>query len=216
MKNLIIVDDHAMLREGISSWILKNSEWHILIAAEDLEDLKKKFASTGLKMDTPADGNITVSVVDLSYKSVTYGKEEEAGWDIISWLKDKNIPTIVFSSHDSGHCIERAMSSAVGAKGFVSKCSTEKNLLEAINTVAEGRTYIQPDLFSNMIQSRSLFQVLSPKEQQVAELILEGCENSEISEKLSLNIRTVENYISKLYDKCGTDSRKELIQLLSV
>lgn len=215
MKNLIIVDDHALLREGISSWISKNSQWNVAIAAENFEDLKNKFEKSDIKNELTDQSNICIAVVDLSYKIENNSKEEQLGWTIISWLAEQNIKTVVFSSHDSGYCIEKAMSPEYGAKGFVSKCSTEKTLLDAINTVAEGKTFIQPDLFSNMIQSKSLFQVLSSKEKQVAELVLENFENSEIAEKLNLNIRTVENYISKLYDKCGTNTRKALIEILS-
>lgn len=215
MKKLIIVDDHALLREGISSWITKKSDWNIVIAADSFEDLKKKYEGSELSSKQEYKEDTVVAVVDLSYKTDSSIKEDVTGWKIISWLKERNVSTVVFSSHDSGHYIEKAMSADVGASGFVSKCSTEKTLLEAIDCVSQGKTYIQPDLFSKMIYSRNLFHALSPKEQQIAELILEGDDNTEIANKLVLNIRTVENYVSKLYDKCGTNTRKGLIDLLS-
>lgn len=215
MKKLIIVDDHALLREGISSWISKNSDWNIFITAENIDDLKKKFAGKSQLSESAEPDDICVAVVDLSFGSSESGGSDYSGLDIVSWLRDKKIPAVVFSSYSSGYCIEKAMSPSVGAKGYVSKCSTEKTLLEAIDTVASGKTYIQPDLFSNMIRTHSLFQALSHKEQIIAELIVQGFENIEIADKTELNIRTVENYVSKLYDKCGTNNRKGLIALLS-
>lgn len=209
MKKLILIDDHAMLREGIASWLTKKSDWKIELQCESFEKLKNDFE----KIDCSAD-DILISIVDLSYKQENSKVEAEIGWEIIKWLNSKNIPSIVFSSHDTGTFIEKAMGPDIRARGFVSKTSNEKILLDAINMVAQGKTYIQPDLFSGFIETKSILSALSSKEREIADLIMHNVENDEIAAKLNIKLHTVENYISKIYDKTGTNNKKDLIDLI--
>lgn len=209
MKKLILIDDHAMLREGIASWLTKNSDWTIELQCESFEKLQSDFD----KANFSTDDNV-IAIVDLSYKTENSKVEAEIGWEIIKWLNSKNIPSIVFSSHDTGTFIEKAMGSDIRARGFVSKTSNEKILLDAINMVAQGKTYIQPDLFSGFIETKSILSALSSKEREIADLIMHNVENDEIAAKLNIKLHTVENYISKIYDKTGTNNKKDLIDLI--
>lgn len=209
MKKLILIDDHAMLREGIASWLTKNSDCEIAMQCESFESLQDNFEKSDL-----SNGDNVLAIVDLSYKTENSKIESETGWEIIKWLNFKNIPSIVFSSHDTGTFIEKAMGPDIRARGFVSKTSNEKILLDAINMVAAGKTYIQPDLFSGFIETKSILSALSSKEQEIADLIMHNYENEEIAEKLNIKLHTVENYISKIYDKTGTNTKKALIELL--
>lgn len=209
MKKLILIDDHAMLREGIASWLTKNSDWTIELQCESFEKLQSDFD----KANFSTDDNV-IAIVDLSYKTENSKVEAEIGWEIIKWLNSKNIPSIVFSSHDTGTFIEKAMGPDIRARGFVSKTSNEKILLDAINMVAQGKTYIQPDLFSGFIETKSILSALSSKEREIADLIMHNVENDEIAAKLNIKLHTVENYISKIYDKTGTNNKKDLIDLI--
>lgn len=209
MKKLILIDDHAMLREGIASWLTKNSDWQVALQCENFSKLQKDFS----KIDK-SEEDIVIAIVDLSFKQENSKIESESGWEIIQWLNTNDVPSIVFSSHDTGTFIEKAMSTEIKAKGFVSKTSDEKNLLDAINMVAHGKTYIQPDLFSGFIETKSLLSALSSKEREIADLIMHNYENEEIAEKMNIKLHTVENYISKIYDKTGTNSKKALTELL--
>lgn len=209
MKKLILIDDHAMLREGIASWLTKNSDWEIELQCESFEKLQADFE----KANFSTDDNV-IAIVDLSYKTENSKVEAEIGWEIIKWLNSKNIPSIVFSSHDTGTFIEKAMGPDIRARGFVSKTSDEKILLDAINMVAQGKTYIQPDLFSGFIETKSILSALSSKEREIADLIMHNVENDEIAAKLNIKLHTVENYISKIYDKTGTNNKKDLIDLI--
>ena len=198
-----------MLREGIASWLSKNSDWKIELQCKDFEKLQANFKNANFSNE-----DNTIAIVDLSYKTENSKIESETGWEIIKWLNSKNIPSIVFSSHDTGTFIEKAMGPDIRARGFVSKTSNEKVLLDAINMVAAGKSYIQPDLFSGFIETKSILSALSSKEQEIADLIMHNFENEEIAAKLNLKLHTVENYISKIYDKTGTNNKKELIELL--
>lgn len=134
MKKLILIDDHTMLREGIASWLSKNSDCKVELQCESFERLQSDFKKTNF-----SNGDIVIAIVDISYKTENSKIESETGWEIIKWLNSKNIPSIVFSSHDTGTFIEKAMGPDIRARGFVSKTSNEKVLLDAINMVATER-----------------------------------------------------------------------------
>ena len=211
MKKLFLVDDHKMLRAGIKAYINENSDWTVQGEAESVAQVRKLTQNF-----TRGDGDVYVAVVDIQLKEDSAGGGEyvSKGFEAVQFFADKGIPSVIFSSHDTGACIERAMGPGVGAKGFVSKCSDEKTLLEAINTVAAGRTYIQPDLVTGLLATRSLFAMLTKREQQVVKLIETGLANEEIAAELGIKITTLENYISVIYDKLGCKDRTVLLEKL--
>lgn len=206
MKKLILIDDHKMLRKGISSFFTENSEWQIFAEAESLSQVE---------IILPACSNSDdqlVAIVDIQLKESE--GDSFSGFKAINKLAQAGIPSVVFSSHDTGACIERAMSAEVGAKGFVSKLSDEKMLLDAVNTVAEGKSFVQPDLITSFMETHTLFSMLTKREKQVVKLIQEGLTNEEMAEELEIKITTLENYISVIYDKIGCQDKKSLIEKL--
>ena len=208
MKKLILIDDHKMLRKGISAFFTENSDWTTLAEAESLEEIKVLLKKLNIEKEDKV-----LAIVDIQLKTTEEGGIN-AGYDVIKLLDEKNIPSIVFSSHDTGSCIERAMSPQVGAKGFVSKLSDEKILLDAVNTVAQGKTFVQPDLVSSLLENRSLFMTLTKREQQVVNHISDGFSNEEIANKMNIKLTTLENYITVIYDKLGCKDRTALLEKL--
>lgn len=208
MKKLILIDDHKMLRKGISSYIIENSDWSIFAEAESIEEMPDIIKKIG-----EAKEDQIVAVVDIQIK----GNDENAfrGFEAVRLLSKAGVPSVIFSSHDTGALIERAMSADVGARGFVSKLSDETMLLNAINTVASGKTFVQPDLVSAFMEVTSLFSVLTKREMQVVKLIQDGLTNEEMAEKLDIKLTTLENYISVIYDKIGCRDRNSLLEKLT-
>lgn len=208
MKKLILIDDHKMLRKGISFYITENSDWAILAEAEGLDEVPAIIKKIG-----GAEEDKIVAVVDIQIK----GNADYAynGFEAVKKLAAAGVPSVIFSSHDSGGFIERAMSAEVGAKGFVSKLSDEKMLLDAINTVAAGKTFVQPDLIGSLMEMNSIFSVLTKREVQVVKLIQDGLTNEEIAQKLQIKLTTLENYISVIYDKIGCRDRNSLLEKLT-
>ena len=209
MKKLILIDDHKMLRKGISSYITENSDWQIFAEAEGLEELPQiiKNANT-----SATSGDKIVAVVDIQIKE--NADSSHNGFEAVKMLSASGIPSVIFSSYDSGLIIERAVGSEVGAKGFVSKLSDEKMLLDAVNTVASGKTFIQPDLITSFMEAQSLFSMLTKRETQVVKLLQDGRTNEEIAEHLGIKLTTLENYISVIYDKIGCRDRNSLLEKL--
>lgn len=231
MKNLILIDDHKMLRKGISAYFTENSKWNVIAEAESLDDMPdilKKIGENPYIMekndgdriqnitkssDSDNEENCTVAVVDIQIK----GKDDRLsnGFEAVRLLRQYGIQSVIFSSHDTGACIERAMSDEVGARGFVSKLSDEKLLLDAVNAVAEGKTFIQPDLVTSLLNTQSIFSILTKREKQIVKLIQDGRSNYEIAQFLEIKVSTLENYLSVIYDKIGCKNKEMLLKKLS-
>ena len=98
--------------------------------------------------------------------------------------------------------------------GFISKNADIKEIITSISSVFDGDTYIQKDLISNMMYASSIIVTLTKKERELLNLISEHLSNEEMAHKLNLSKRTVENYISRIFDKFNVKNRYELEKLL--
>lgn len=111
-KSILLVDDHALLLNGIKNWIENHSDYKVEFQASNVEECKEiqnQFEKGSLKADE------FLAVVDISFKTVD-SQMENSGFDIIKEFSALGIPCIAYSSHDSGGFIEHATSSAVGGK----------------------------------------------------------------------------------------------------
>ncbi|MGN0739797.1 MAG: LuxR C-terminal-related transcriptional regulator [Treponema sp.] len=208
MKKLILIDDHKMLRKGIASFITEKTDWQIAFEAESLDEVPAILEKIQCR-----DEDIFVAVVDIQLKSESEYSFSN-GFSAVKMLAEKNIPSVIFSSHDTGSCIEKAMSAEVGAKGFVSKCSSEQILIDALDAVSQGYTYIQTNLITNFLARQNLFSMLSKREQQIIKFIEQNLSNKEIAQNMNIKITTLDNYISIIYDKLGCQNRRELLEKL--
>ena len=212
MKDLILIDDHVFLRKGIAAYLAEHGGWRVVAEGESMDDLPSIIEQFGKKdrEKTP------IAVVDIQLKGDDGSAIASNGYMAVRMLLDAGIRSVVFSSHDTGACIEKAMGADVGARGFVSKVSNESMLLHALDTVASGRTFIHPYLAVDVLETRSAISVLTKRERQTVRLIAEGLSNEDISVALGIKITTLENYVSVIYDKLGCKNRAELIKKLGL
>ena len=152
--------------------------------------------------------------MDISFKVkyTTAGYEENCGFEIIRRLTALGIPCIAYSSHDSGGFVEHATSAVVGAKGFVSKNADETILLAAINAVMSGKSYIQAELVTGLLEVRDIAQTFTKKERLVAEALTLHSTNAEVAAALGITEKTVVNYLTIMYDKAGVKNKRAFLQ----
>jgi NarL family two-component system response regulator LiaR len=100
-----------------------------------------------------------------------------------------------------------------GAAGFLSKTGGKAELLKAIDTILNGKVYISSGINIKLKENSPLYAKFSKREIDVIHLIKANKTNKQIADALSLNLRTVENYISKIYFKTGFSSREETQKL---
>ena len=203
MKQLILLDDHTMILNGISSFIENSTkDWNIIAKLNSYENLE-----TFLKTFSSSEPVVAVVDIELSKAS-----ESKTGFDAIRLLSQSGINSVVYSMYTSPSYLMQA--TEFGAKGYVSKSADDSELLEAINTVAKGELYIQKDLAEKMIQRTNVMLCLTKREREIAVCIKNHMDNQQIAEKFQISVRTVENHLSRLYDKLGTKNRHNLEEML--
>ena len=226
-QNIILCDDHALLRNGIKSWIETHSPYKVTHEAgtwAECEKIIDSIASITATIKPQANEALapeaqngciaSIAIVDISFKAeyTTAGYEENCGFEIIRRLTALGIPCIAYSSHDSGGFVEHATSAVVGAKGFVSKNADETILLAAINAVANGKSYIQAELVTGLLEVRDIAQTFTKKEKRVAETLTIYNTNAEVAAALGITEKTVVNYLTIMYDKAGVKNKLEFLQ----
>ena len=210
VKNIILCDDHALLRNGIKSWIETHSKYKVTHEAgtwAECEKIIEAFRSSG-------SPNNHIAVVDISFKAEysPAAHEENCGFEIIRRFTALGVPCIAYSSHDSGGFVEHAVSCAVGAKGFVSKNADEEILLAAICAVSDGKTYIQAELVTGLLEVNCISRTFTKKEKLLSDALTIHNTNAEVAAALGITEKTVVNYLTILYDKAGVKNKLEFLE----
>ncbi|MBB3125618.1 two-component system response regulator NreC [Paenibacillus rhizosphaerae] len=206
MINIIIVDDHAMVRSGLR--MLLSAAPDIEVAAEASE------GDEGIRMALEHQPDVVL--MDLS---MPHGKD---GLTAATELKEQlpDVAVLILTMHDDDEYLFRAIHA--GAAGYVLKSAPHEELLTAIRTVARGDAYLYPTATKRLMneyveqmrrgESTDLFDGLSEREKEVLSLTAMGYANKEIAEQLVISVKTVETHKSNLMEKLGLKTRPELIK----
>jgi len=202
MINLLIADDHAIVREGIKKIIALSSDIVVLADAVDGPDVMQKLSDTG-KFD--------LLLLDLTMPGVV-------GTSLISQLKVEfpHLPVLVFSMHNDAQVASRAIKA--GASGFIAKDSDPEVLLDAIRRVAGGGKYIEQSLaeqlaFDAMLPSqRAPHAMLSSREFEVFSLLVMGRRVNDIADQLNISNKTVSTHKLNLMVKMKLNNTADLIR----
>ena len=215
-QRYLIFDDHPMLRDGVKRWLSDNSDWDCAGEASSYEEAVRVFDELSAESGSAGGGGFLAAIVDASFRDKGgEGRENTKGFEIIRHIKDSPhpCPCIVYSSFDWGGFVEYAMGNEIGADAYVTKNADSSVLLTALNEVSHGRHFIQGDIIDRFLLVRQAVSGLTRTEQRILDLASGGKSNLEIAAELDKNVRTVENYMSRIYDKFGVRTRQELLQL---
>jgi DNA-binding NarL/FixJ family response regulator len=115
---------------------------------------------------------------------------------------------LVYTVHgDYGH-VQAALS--LGVQGYLGKDKNQAELETALEALLNGKIYIDRDISIKLVDQHDRHAQLTPREQEVYNAVKAGKDNAEIAKLLHINKRTVENYLSLLYDKLGVSERSDL------
>ncbi len=203
-KTYLIVDDHEMLRNGIIGWLKDNSDFSCMGEAGTLPDVME-ILNGCIKTECFPD----VIISDINFSG------ENTGFELIRQVNQKYpaIKIIVYSMFFSPNVMKESFIS--GASGYISKNAKTEELLNCMNTVIAGKSYIEKGLVQNYVNYTNIIDSLTKREADVAGLLVQYKSNDEIAEILGLKKRSVENYISLIYEKIGVVDRSSLIAKLS-
>lgn len=192
---LFITDDHYMVIEGIHSLLHneKQIEWlgHATNAASCLAFLKQCLPD--------------VILMDISLPDIS-------GIDLCKEVKEKypSVFIIGLSTFNQLSFIERMMEN--GASGYVLKNATRGELIEAIEVVAKGKTYLSYEAVQTIKSKPESDIVLTRREKEVLGLIADGMTNNEVAQKLFISVTTVDTHRKNLLAKFDAKNIASLIK----
>jgi two-component system, NarL family, invasion response regulator UvrY len=187
MTRLYLIDDHALVRDGLRAVLEGGGHTVVGDAAEP----------------TPALADLARLKPDIVLLDLSLG--ERSGFELLEELQRRKLDArvIVLSMSSQPRHVAEAL--RLGALGYVLKGSPSIELLEAVQAVSQGRRYLghsEAELaLRGLTESGSGAQALSPRERQVLVMVARGASSTAIGEQLHLSPKTVDTYRSRLMAK---------------
>ena len=200
MIEIISIDDHEMISLGLRSIFAETKD----IRLSNFCKTKAELLSL-IEAKSPQELENTIVMLDIKL-------DNESGFDSADYLVEKGIKCLMYTSFSNAGFILKTMEHKI--KGFITKNAVNSEILDAIRAVARGETYIQKDLISDMMYVSGILVTLTKKEREMLDLISEQLPNELIAERLGLSKRTIENYVSRIFDKFNVKNRYELSRYL--
>lgn len=193
---ILIVDDHPVVRDGLSAMLNTQSDFEVVGEAGDGEEAVRKVA----------DGDPDVLLLDLEMPGVD-------GIETLLRLKQMNVRarTIVFTVFDTDDRIVSAM--RAGAMGYLLKGAPREDVFRAVRVVNEGGSLLEPAVASRFLDSINDPDALTARQQEVLKLIATGLPNKEIADRLYISERTVKFHVSEILAKLGAGNRTEAVAI---
>ena len=205
---IIVTDDHQIVRDGIKALFVNDDE--IVVIGE----------SDG---NIPSNNIFGSQIPDVVLLDISLG--EKSGLDLMRNLLEiyPDLKVIILSMFNDEEIIFDAVQS--GAKGYLPKNTSKKEIIDAIKDVAEGNQYFNSQIAKIMLNSvinqkkqesvkpnKPCVECLSIREIQILKMVAEGQTNQEIADSLFISIRTVESHKTHIMQKLDLKSSVELVK----
>ncbi len=197
---VFIVDDHPVVRQGLSAFINGENDFLVCGDAEDAE--------SAVRLINKHDPDIII--LDLSLKGT-------GGIELTAVIKARfNIPVLLLSMHDENIYAERAI--RAGARGYIMKSESMEKVVGALRDILAGKIYLSEEMKERLLgkllttaeSTGSPLDSLTNRELDVFHLIGRGYSNRHIAKELSLSVKTVETYRSRIIEKLKLKNSSEL------
>ena len=199
MIKIVIVDDHAIVRAGLRQFLEEQSDLEVIGEAANGREA----------LDLVSKGGIDVIVMDLSMP-------DQNGVDALAAIKARapELPVLILSGYPEAHYATNLLRQ--GASGYLNKECDPQEIVTAVRTVSRGRKYITPtvaELLADQLNSgadRPLHEQLSEREFQVFLRLSQGETIGVIADSLSLSVKTVSTYRTRIMEKMSLESNSDL------
>ncbi len=199
-----IVDDHTMLREGLRKILSMEEDLEVVA---DTEDARK--AALIVAQNKP-----DVLLLDIRMPGT-------GGLEVIGPVHEASPTTKVLILTASDDRRDHVAALSQGARGIIMKDSAADTLVTAIRAVHDGEAWVDREITGTLLeelahrggpaeQGGTEQQQLTPRESEVVDLVISGCRNREISERLAISEKTVKAHLSNIFAKLGVRDRLEL------
>jgi two-component system invasion response regulator UvrY len=200
MIKILIADDHTIFREGIKHIL---AEYPDLVVADE--------ANNGQEvLDKIWKNNYDMVLLDITMPGMT-------GLEVLKQLKNDKpkLPVLILSMHPEEQYAIRVL--RAGASGYLTKESAPDELITAIRKISQGRKYITSSLAERLATEveadteKPLHDILSDREYQVLRMIAAGKTVKHIAKELSLSIKTVSTYRTRIMEKMKMKTNAEVM-----
>lgn len=199
MINILIADDHAVVREGLKQIISERPDMKVTAEASSSYEV----------LELIDKNSFDVVVLDIAMPG-------RGGLEVLREIKHRRprLPVLILSMYPEEQYAVRVLKA--GASGYMTKESAPHELINAISLVSKGKKYISPSLAERLAldlgisTDKPLHDSLSDREFQVMCMIASGKTLKEIAEQLSLSIKTISTYRSRILQKMNMKSNAEL------
>ena len=204
MIRVILADDHSVMRHGLRLILEQHEGFQVMGEARDGREAVS--LAEALHPD--------VAVLDITMPNLN---GIEAARQITE--KQPAVAVVVLSMHADESYVLRALKA--GARGYLLKESPEADFISAIQSVSEGKAFFSPAVsrllvedYVRQMQDRQIedsYELLTPREREILQLIAEGKSNKDIANLLNLSVYTVETHRGNILEKLNLHSVPELI-----
>ena len=201
---ILLADDHNVMRAGLKLLLERHAGFKVVSEASDGREAVENALAT--KPD--------VVVMDIAMPRLS---GIEAAQRINEQLPQTAI--IILSMHSDEGYVLRALKS--GAKGYLLKDSAESDLVKAIKVLSEGKAFFSPEISKVLAEdyvreirvrgAEDSYDLLTPREREILQLLIEGRSNKDIAVLLNLSLYTIETHRRNLQNKLNIHSFPELI-----
>jgi DNA-binding NarL/FixJ family response regulator len=198
--SVVIADDHPIVRKGINDELSRESDIDVIGQAVDGDgamELSALLQPDVLVLDINMPGMKAVEIIHATRKL-------------------RKVPNVLIVSAYGDTEIVLAMLKA-GAIGYLLKDEEPTTIIDAVRSVAAGKTWFSTSVASSVVlssirdDSDLKISEITDREEEILILVALGRDNDEISSSLSITVGTVKNHISSIYDKLGVRSRAEAV-----
>jgi DNA-binding NarL/FixJ family response regulator len=209
MIDVILCDDHALIRRGIRDTLSDAADMRVVGEAGDYGELRvlmRKLQAERPGLNATA---CDVLVLDINLPG-------RSGLDVLHALKDEGstVRVLVVSMYPEDQYAIRSL--RAGAYGYVNKGGDPQLIVQAVRTVAQGRKYVTPEIAQMLVESltapsfENAHTTLSDRELQTLVLIASGKRLADIAEALTLSPKTVSVYRARVLEKLSLSNNAEL------
>jgi two-component system, NarL family, response regulator NreC len=201
---ILLADDHKLMRSGLRVLLEQQSDMAVVGEASDGREAVALAGS--LKPD--------VVVMDIGMPNLN---GIEAAHQMTQSFSE--IAVVMLSMHSDESYVLRALKA--GAKGYLLKDSAESDLIRAVKAVAESKSFFSPAVSKVLLDdyvrklkrsgAEDAYDLLTPREREVLQLVAEGKSNKDIANMLNLSVYTVETHRSNIMEKLNLHGIPELI-----
>ncbi len=204
MIRIVLADDHAVIRSGLRALLERNPDFQVAGEASDGREL--------VRLVEESKPDVVVTDIGMPNLNGTQATHQITA-------KHKEIAVVMLSMHSDEGYVLRALKA--GARGYLLKESAEADLYAAIRSVHQGKAFFSPAVsrllvedYVRQLRDRDIedsYELLSPREREVLQLIAEGKSNKDVAALLNLSLYTVETHRGNILQKLGLHSVPELI-----